>query len=201
MSGAWTMGALTAALKGFLENQLAGQVQLVGLDGEVVVSALPLDRISTGGEERPQLNLLLWLIAPHTRLPAGGRTEARLNEPMFELHYLLSAFGRHDFEAELLLGFAMSRLQTLAREPERRAEAIKSIAAGGGKHGPALAAGAAILADVASLLSIEPVYLSMEEMARVWSSAQARYRPSVAYKISPVVLAPDSKPRDTAGLQ
>lgn len=30
MSGAWTMGALTAALKGFLENQLAGQAQLVG---------------------------------------------------------------------------------------------------------------------------------------------------------------------------
>lgn len=188
MSGAWTIGALTAALKGFLENQLAGQAQLVGLDGEVLVSALPLDRISIGGEERPQLNLLLWLITPHTRLPATDRPEPRPNAPMFDLHYLLSAFGRHDFEAELLLGFAMSRLQALTREPERRAEAIKSVAAGDGKHGAALAAGATILADFAEMLQIEPVYLSMEEMARVWSAAQARCRPSVAYKVSPVVL-------------
>lgn len=188
MSGAWTIAAMTAALKGFLENELGGQTQLAGLDGEVSVSALPLDRISTGGEERAQLNLFLWQVTPHTRLPTASRAVAEPYTPMFELHYLLSAFGRHDLEAELLLGFAISRLQLLAQEPKRRSQALAAVAAGNGRHGAALAAGMAIIAESADLVQIEPVYLAMEEMARVWSAAQARYRPSVAYRISPVAL-------------
>jgi|GEM_PF-4777727 len=50
---------MTALVKSFLENPIAGQAQLAGLDGLVAVSALPLNRVATGGDERAQRNLFL----------------------------------------------------------------------------------------------------------------------------------------------
>ena len=59
----------------------------------------------------------------------------------------------------------------------------------GGALPPARAALAgATLADQVEQISINPEFTSTEEMSRLWSALQARYRPSATYKLSAVLL-------------
>jgi hypothetical protein len=54
---------------------------------------------------------------------------------------------------------------------------------------PALAALAeSDLADQVEHLKIEPTFLNAEEMSKLWSALQAKYRPSATYKVSAVLM-------------
>ena len=44
------------------------------------------------------------------------------------------------------------------------------------------------LADQVELCKISPRYLTTEELSRLWSALQARYRPSMAYDVSVVLI-------------
>jgi hypothetical protein len=200
-SSALALASVTAVLKDLLENGLATLGITSALGGDASVSAMPPDRVPSGADERAQLNLFLYAVTPHTGLRAAhvGRdpapergAERRATPLVLDLHYLLTAYGAQDFQAELLLGHTMTLLHgrpTLERSVLRSTLASLSTAADNRIVPPALAALAASdLPDRVERLTIIPAFPPFDEMAKLWSVLQARYRPSAAYKVSAVLI-------------
>lgn len=187
MSGPLAIAAVTAVLKDVLTMGLLAH-DLSSL-GSFSVTALPPDRIATGADEPNQLNLFLYHLTPNlgwrneglpSRDARGNRTA---NAPLaLDLHYLLTAYGSADLNAEVLLGFAMQMLhesQILTREKLRQVL---------GPPSPFGTLSAIDLADQLELIKIAPVYLNTEELSRMWTAMQSRYRPTMAYTVSVVLM-------------
>ncbi|QNH18826.1 hypothetical protein HEP74_04002 [Xanthomonas sp. SS] len=192
MSNALAIAAVTAALKDLLN---AG---LLGLDlsaiGSVGVSALPPDRIATGQTEPNQLNLFLYQVTPNSgwrnhALPARDSAGARVGKPplALDLHYMLTAYGAQDLAAEALLGFAM---QFLHETPMLSRAQLRSVL--GPPTPPFGNLSALSLADQVEWLKIAPSFLGAEELSKLWTAMQARYRPSMAYQVSVVLIESDA---------
>lgn len=197
MSSALALASVTAILKGLLENGLAerGVSGLVG--GDATVSTLPPDRITLGTEERPQLNLFLYQIAPNTGFRGMGLERPTVSQngvpPLaLDLYYLLTGYGAEEYQSEIVLGHGVQLLHErpfLAREELRAALKAASSTEAGRVAAPALAALAGSdLPEQVEQVKITPEYLTIEEQSRLWSSLQAKYRPSAAYKVSLVLL-------------
>src|SRR6185503_12114303 len=99
-----------------------------------------------------------------------------------ELHYLLTAYGSQDYQTEILLGHALQLLHespVLERERIRTSLASLSHTRDRRVIPPAQAALAASnLADQVERITITPEFLSIDEMSKLWSALQAKYRPS-----------------------
>jgi hypothetical protein len=198
MSNALAVASVTAVLKDLLDNALIDHSVSAAVGGPVVVTALAPDRIKTGDEEIPQLNLFLYHVTPNAGwrnagLPSRDARGDRLsNAPLaIDLHYLLTAYGKRDFEAEILLGYAMQMLHEtpiLSREAIRRTLAPPSPVEGS-LLPPALGALAASdLADQVELIKLSPESMNTEEISKLWTALQAKYRPSVVYHASVVLI-------------
>lgn len=190
MDGALAIATVTAALQVLLNNGLAACPV-----GGVKVGALPPDRVPVGNDEPSQINLFMYRVAPYTAL---GRNEKPLAAKLveennrssrlaLELNYLLTAYGAEEFHAEILLGSAM---KVLAETPVLQAESLRKATArlptgGTGKAGK--------LKETEEVqveqLKITPQFLSFEDMSKLWSALQARYRPSVVYQVSAVIIS------------
>jgi hypothetical protein len=116
----------------------------------------------------------------------------RLSNPplALDLHYILSAYGKNDFEPEILLGYGM---QVLHEHPFLTRQAIRdSLSPGpvtGGILPPALQTlTAAELADQIEQIKVAPQALSTEEISRLWTAFGAHYRPTAAYQASVVLI-------------
>ena len=71
----------------------------------------------------------------------------------------------------------------------RRALAAQSSSDGGRVVAPAYAAlSASTLADSVASIQIVPEFPSVEDLSRLWSALQARFRPSATYKVSAVLI-------------
>ncbi|HJV60820.1 MAG TPA: DUF4255 domain-containing protein, partial [Albitalea sp.] len=115
MSSALAIAAVTASLKdllndGLMDNDLSSV-------GSFAVTAQPPDRVTTGATENNQLNLFLYQVTANSGwrnvgLPSRDRAGQSLGNPplALDLHYLLSAYGAQDLNAEVLLGYAMQVL-------------------------------------------------------------------------------------------
>ena len=117
MSSPLAIGAVSAVLRNLLDNGLIDAGAAVG--GTVNVSAVAPDTIDIGDPNlAPRLNLFLYQVTHNSGwrnsgLPSrSAATGERLtNAPLaLDLHYLLTAYARADFEAEILLGYAMHLL-------------------------------------------------------------------------------------------
>ncbi len=191
MSSALAIASVTAVLKNLLENELIQQSASTGM-GDVTITALPPDRIPTGTEEHAQLNLHLYRLTPnsgwlHTDLFASQDSHQQSLPLALDLHYLLTAYAERDLQAEILLGYAIQRLYetpTLTQEAIR--SALKSIASSISTEPKALSA--STLADQLEQIKINPEFLSMEEMSKLWSSLQTRSRLSATYEVSVVLI-------------
>jgi hypothetical protein len=107
---------------------------------------------------------------------------------------LLTAYGASDLNAEVLLGYAMQILHenpVLTRQQLRTALAPSPIN-GVPLPGPFGTLSAVDLADQIELLKITPVYLGTEDLSKLWTAMQARYRPSMAYQVSVVLIQSDA---------
>ena len=88
----------------------------------------------------PQLNLFLYQVTPNQGWRNVGpavrrrRRASRLTNPplALDLHYLLTAYGAADFEAEILLGYGM---QVLHEHPVLDRQAIRDSFARAARHG------------------------------------------------------------------
>ena len=193
MSSPLSIASVTSVIKRVLENGLVmhGATAVVG---ELAVTAMPPDRITTGADERSQLNIYLYRITPNTawRAISSDATQpngARAVPLSLDLHYLLTAYGERDYHAETLLGSAMELLhQTPVLTHETIAPTLASLAERSGS-------GASVFADVINSIdriTLSPEFLSMEDLTKLWSALQARFRLSATYQASVLMrTAPD----------
>ncbi len=196
MSSPLAIAAVTAALKDLLNDGLLNHD--LSAIGSFSVTASPPDRITTGQTEPNQLNLFLYQVTANlgwrnTGLPARDGTGVRLsaNALALDLHYLLTAYGSQDLNAEVLLGYAMHLLHetpVLTRTQLRTVLGAPSPVDGGMLPSPFGTLSAVDLADQIELIKITPVFLSTEDLSKMWTAMQARYRPTMAYLASVVLI-------------
>jgi Pvc16 N-terminal domain len=202
MSSPLAIGAVSAVLRNLLDDGLIEAGAAMG--STVSVSAVAPDTINLENpDESPRLNLFLHQVTPNsgwrnTALPSRSASsgERLTNAPLaLDLHYLLTAYGRADFHAEILLGYAMHLLHerpVIDRAAVRRA--LNPSPLDVSMLPPAFQALAASdLADQVELIKITPSAMSVDEMSKLWSAIQTHYRPSTAYQVS-VVLIEGTRP-------
>ena len=198
MSNALAIAGVTAVIKDLLDSGLIDHQVTDAMGKGVTVSATAPDNIElTGANATPRLNLFLHQVTPNSAwrnigLPShdghGNRTS---NPPLaLDLHYLLTAYGNEDLQAEVLLGYAMQLLHetpVLARESIRKTLNPSSV---NGNILPSIyqALRAVDLAEQVEQIKITPTSLNTEEMSRLWSALQAHYRPTAAYQASVVLI-------------
>jgi hypothetical protein len=198
MSSALAIAGVTAVLKDLLHNAVIDH-DLVASVGDVIVTALPPDVIKTdGADAKSQLNLFLYQATPNAGwrnvgLPSRSSNGDRVTNPplALNLHYLLTAYGVKDLHAEILLGYAMQLLHetpVLSREAIRKALDPSPISGGSGLPPTLEALATSELADQIEAIKITPETMNMEEVSRLWSAMQARYRPTAAYQASVVLI-------------
>jgi len=198
MSTALAIASVTAVLKDLLNNGIIDH-DVSSKVGNVLVTALPPDRIDTGdATEKAQLNLFLYQVNPNqgwrnVGLPSrDANSGARLANPplALDLHYMLSAYGAKDLHTEILLGYGMQLLHetpVLTRDAIRRALG-PSFPVNGGLPPELANLFTSGLADQVEQIKIAPLSLTTEEISRLWTAFQARYRPTAAYQLSVVLI-------------
>jgi uncharacterized protein DUF4255 len=200
VSSPLAIGAVSAVLRNLLDN---GMVEQVPLGTTVNVTATAPDMIRLDApEDPPQLNVFLHQVTPNPAwrnrdLPSRSSAGDRLTNPplALDLHYLITAYGRSDFQAEILLGYAMHLLHerpVLDRPAIRRALDPSPLDVS--MLPPAFQVlTASDLAEQVEAIRITPMVMGVEEMSKLWAAIQSHYRPSAAYQVS-VVLIQAKKP-------
>src|SRR5438105_11482929 len=133
MSTALVMASVTSVLKDLLDNGLI-QHDVTSSVGAVTVTALPPDRVPVGAEERSRLNIFMYRVTPDSRwrsrttsAPTGPAENAGPPPLALNLHYLLTAYGEHDFDAEILLGYVIQLMhETPVLTPDAIQQALAS---------------------------------------------------------------------------
>lgn len=203
MSNAIAIAAVTAVLKDLLENGLVSDSITTSV-GDVIVTALPPDRISVGTDERAQLNLFLYQVTQNRNVDWVSRelrSDHRLplikdprskNPPLaLDLHYLLTVYGAKDFQAEILLGYAMQLLHempVLTHDIIHTALKNASTVSTGVLSQALAGVSVSELTEQVGQIKICPEFFNMEETSKLWSVLQTQYRPSVAYQASMVLI-------------
>jgi hypothetical protein len=202
MSSPLAIGAVSAVLRNLLDNGLIEAGAAMG--STVNVTAVAPDTIDLEStQEPPRLNLFLHQVTPNSgwrnnALPSrsAANGERLTNAPLaLDLHYVLTAYGRANFQAEILLGYGMHLLHerpVLDRAAIRRA--LNPTPLNVSILPPTFQAIAASdLADQLELIKITLAMMGWDEMSKLWTAIQSHYRPSAAYQVS-VVLIEGSRP-------
>lgn len=204
MSSQLAIGAVSAVLRNLLDD---GMVKAAPAIGAITVTAVAPDSIKVDDPDfGPRLNLFLYRVSPNQGwqnavLPAYDANGARAGNPplALNLHLLLTAYGKSDFQAEILLGYAMS---VLHEHPVFDRASIRT-ALDPSPLGPSIlppafqALAASDLADQLESVTLTLEPMDTEEMSRLWSAIQAHYRPTAAYVVS-VVLIEATRPTKDA---
>lgn len=211
MSNALAIAGVTAVLRDLLDSGLIDHEVTDAMGQGVTVSAVAPDTVRIEGPDaQPQLNIFLYQTTPNAALrnldlPSRNRNGHRLSNPplALDLHYLVTAYGVSDLQAEVLLGYAM---QLLHETPMLSRDAIRTAlnppnAPVDGDLLPAVyeALRASNLAEQYEQIKITPAPMNTEEMSKLWSAIQAHYRPTAAYHVS-VALIEATQPARGAAL-
>ncbi|MCU0509925.1 MAG: DUF4255 domain-containing protein [Anaerolineae bacterium] len=192
MSGPFALAAVSAVLRRLITNGLGGvDLSIFGGAANTVTVQHP-DLVQTGTNEPAQLNLFLYRVTPNPglrneSLPVRDQKGDRLtNQPLaLDLHYLLSAYGAEEFSSEALLGYGM---QVLHEVPFLSRDYIRRTFPGGSGDAVEMALGQSGLAEQIEYLKISPETLSTEEMSKLWTAFQAKFRPSAGYLVTAVLI-------------
>jgi hypothetical protein len=205
MSSPMAIGAVSAVICNLLDDGLveAGG----GAGGPVLISSIAPDLIDLADPAaQPRLNLFLYRVSPNqgwwnAELPSRGSDGQLISSPplSINLHYLLTAYGQTNFQAEILLGYAMHLLHerpVLDRATLQRALTPDPL--GASILPPGFAAlSPADLANQAETITITLEPFDTEEIAKLWTAIQANYRPTAGYVVS-AVLIQTKKPQRSA---
>ncbi len=213
MSNALSIAAVTAVLKDLLENGLVND-SITASVGDVIVTALPPDLITVGTDERAQLNFFLYQVtqnrnvdwvsqefrSKHSRINKSPRS---VNPPLaLDLHYLLTAYGAKDFQAEVLLGYAMQLLhKTPVITSEIIGNALKNASIGTTSVFSQALVGVSIsdLAEQIGQIKLSPEFFNMEDTSKLWSALQTHYRPSASYLASMILIESSDTQKSEGG--
>lgn len=203
MSTALAIASVTHVLKDLLNNGLIDQNVSGVIGGNVNVSALPPDRIDVSEAGQTQLNLFMYRVTTNNgwsnlKEPERNSSGARISlQPLaLNLHYLLTAYGASELHAEILLGYGMQLLHEtpiLDREAIRLSLLPASASSGGGLPNNMRALAFSDLNNQPEQIKIVPEQINTEEISKLWTAFQAKYRPTAAYMVS-VVLIESDKP-------
>lgn len=199
MSNTLAIAAVSAVLQYYLGNVYTGLSTLFSTN--VTISAKAPDivqtELGTGTTLQNQLNIFLhqvrenpaWRNVCQPWLAADGKTQLK-NPPLaLDLHYLLTAYGTNDWQAEALLGYALSMLHenpVLTRQDIRNAfGALSGVYPSNPLSGAFNTSG---LADQIEMIKIVPSTLGQEEMAWLWTALKADYRPTYPFQVSVVLI-------------
>ena len=202
MSNALAIAGTSAVLQNLLNGVFSdpdNHWNNAGL-GAVTVTALAPDLVPSNSNDSQglQVNLFLHQVTPNAAwrnvdLPsvaADGRTRLR-NQPLaLDLHYLLTAYGTKDFEAEALLGFAVQALHLtpVLGRTEIQAALNPPLAPPAGNTNLNNALQLTGLADQIEMLKVTPATLGREEMAWLWTALKADYRPTFPFQVTVVLI-------------
>ena len=206
MSNALSIAAVTATIKNLLENGLVSDAIAASV-GDVLVSAIPPDKIQVGTDERAQINLFLYHVTQNRNVDWISRTSDNKDNPRstnpplaLDLHYLLTAYGPKDFQSEILLGYAM---QLLHISPIIKFEVIESALKNSSQTSTSSVFSQALagisvsdLARQIGQIKVSPEFLSMEDTSKIWSALQTNYRPSATYNASMVLIESSTDKQD-----
>ncbi len=180
------IAAVTAALQQVLDRVrqplFPGEVEL----GDVEISSGPPDTNKQQGD-RLFLNLFLYQVTPNAAWrnlavsTQGAASETSRAPLALNLHYLLTVFGKadDDLRPHLLLGRALAVLNDRSTLPN-------DILAGLGRARPQLAG--SNLHRQSDRVRLTPTSMSLEDMTRLWGVLQTKYRLSVAFQLSVVLI-------------
>jgi hypothetical protein len=199
MSNGSAIAATTAVLQRLFQAALPAASLSNALGGAPTVTALPPDRITVGDDEAPGLNLFLYRVTPNlgwqnAELPSHGSDGTRRTAApvAVDLHYVISAYGKQDLHAEVLLGHALLLLHG-TRHLTRAA--IRDTFAGGGGGGLSAAEAALLggsgLDGQEEVIRLAPEQLTIDDISKLWSVFGERYRLTLAFNASVIVLRPD----------
>jgi hypothetical protein len=203
VSTALAIASVSAVLRDLLNNGVIDHNLSFVVGSDVIVSALPPDRIdaidANPADRRSRLNLFLYQVTPNAswrnaELPSRNGSGERISNPplALDLHYLLTAYGAEEMHAEILLGYGMQLLHetpVLTRAAIRTALAPPATVPAGGDLPAAMRnLFTSQLAEQVEQIKIVPEALTTEEVSRMWSAFQAKYRPSTAYHVSVVLI-------------
>jgi hypothetical protein len=203
---------VVAVIRTLLQNAVTDRLT-AALNATPTVTALPPDRITVGAAEAPQLNLFMYHASlnqgwRNTDLPSRSAGGVLLSNPTLplDLHFLLSAYGKSEFDGEILLGWAMQVLHetpVLTRATiQSTLRAMAAPAAGGAPVASELQAIATTtLAQQAEQIRITPENLSTEDIWKLWTAFQAAYRTTAAYQASVVLITTTTPVRSNLPVQ
>lgn len=201
MSNALAIAGVTAVLQNLLGSLNADLTTALGVG--VDMPALAPEEILQKKLPNPALNLFLYQVTPNGGWRNVGLSSVdwdgnRTTRPPLavDLHYLLTAYGHDDLQAEVLLGYAM---RVLHENPVLTRKTIRAVL----NPSPPLPMPTALqtalqttgLADQIEQIKIAPAVLNLEDLSKLWTALQANYRPSVAYLITVVLIETDKPGR------
>jgi hypothetical protein len=191
------IAATTRVISSIIEDWV-NAANLTSLMPVPVISLLAPDMISTGSTETPHLNLFLYQTVRNQgwspeRFASRDSSGAQVDRPLLalDLHYALSAYGQSD-SAHSLLGFGM---QALHETPVLGRAQIQSVLSGLGSPADVLATSE--LANQIEQIKITPLAMSLDDLSKLWTAFQAKFRPTACYAAT-VVLIESKKPVKSA---
>lgn len=193
MSNALAIATVTYILRDLILQAVHDATVTAAVNALVKVTATPPDLIATGQSEVPQVNLFLYHVAPNqgwrnVGMPSrDDRGERLTNHPLaLDLYYMISAYGKNNFEADILLGYAMQSLHDTPVLTRRLIEDKMTLQPGATE--PLISLSTSELAQQIEMVKVVPQALNNEEMSKLWAAFGAKFRPSAAYHASLVLI-------------
>lgn len=192
MSTALAIAAATRVLASLIDDNVHA-AGLSGILGTANTTASPPDKVKTDAQEGPQLNLFLYQVSfnqgwREVGLPSRDTGGNGVDRPPLglDLHYMLTAYGAEDYTPEILLGLG---IQALHETPFLYRQKIRDVFA----PPPPLsvidqALATASLADQIEMIKVAPAPMNTEELSKLWTALQGKYRPSIAFIVSVVLI-------------
>jgi len=206
MSNALAISAVTATLQYYLTNMYASAE---GVPQPVTVSCMAPDQVITAvsgaNDTENQVNLFLhqvthnaaWRNSDFASFSSDG-TRWLTNPPLaLNLHYLLTAYGSDNWQAEALMGYALMLLHECPVLTRGDVVTVLNILTKTSVHpgpyplnpvSPYLASTG--IADQIEMIKITPEPLGREEMAWLWTALKADYRLTYPFQVSVLLMLP-----------
>jgi Pvc16 N-terminal domain len=197
MSNALAISAVSAVLQYWLGQVFGGAPALSGVKVTARAPDILQTEITAGTVPQMCVNVFLHQVTHNAAfrnvelpsLAADGST--RLSSPplALDLHYLMTAYGTDDWEAEALLGYAVLMLHdypVFARADITTA--LQNLSSTNSTNSLSTVLKTTGLAEQIEMLKVTPETLGREEIAWIWSALKADYRPSYPFMVSLVTI-------------
>lgn len=196
MRSALRIASITQCLREILQRGLHANSVADIVAGSDTVSVLAPDKIDVStNKENSQLNLFMYQVSfnqgwRNFDQPSVNSNGERISNPplAIDLHYFLTAYGKGDLDANILLGYGM---QIFHEIPVLDRAVVRNILSRTNLRDPYKDLADSKLADQVEQIKITPELLSIEDISKLWAAFGAKYRTTAAYKITVVLIESD----------